>query len=126
MIHIETLLCACMILLTCSQNSPSNLLTIDDQGKLYRCQSQQEFVVELEANPTTGHTWQVIKSDPEHVRLLRQESVPGERERLGAPGKQLFFFHALAIGHKPLTWEYQCAWGREVSITVSIPRIIHV
>ncbi len=113
MIPVETLLCIGMLLLTCSQNPPANLLTREDQGKLIPCQLRQEFVVELESNPATGFSWQLDKGDNPYVKLLREEFIPGDRKRLGAPGKQLFHFQAMAIGRTPLVMEYRRAWEGE-------------
>ncbi|HNW58094.1 MAG TPA: protease inhibitor I42 family protein [bacterium] len=127
MIFIETWLCIGMILLTCSQNPPANLLTREDQGKLFKCQVRQEFVVELESNPSTGFSWQVDKHDTAHVRLLREEFIPGERERLGAPGKQFFHFQAMATGRTPLIMEYRRPWERDAAPakTFSVTLVIH-
>ena len=127
MAHYETLLCAFLILLACSQKSPSNLLTMEDQGALFKCQTRQEFVVELEANPSTGYVWQISKSDPEHVRLLREETLPADRKRLGAPAKQLFYFQAMAIGRAPLKLEYRRPWEKdaEPAKTFSVTLVIH-
>ena len=127
MAHFETLFCACLIVLACSQNSPSNLLTMEDQGSLFKCQTRQEFVVELEANPSTGFAWQVSKSDPDHVRLLREETLPADRNRLGAPGRQMFFFQAMAIGRAPLKLEYRRPWEKdaEPAKTFSVTLVIH-
>ncbi|HOT95643.1 MAG TPA: protease inhibitor I42 family protein [bacterium] len=113
MIPIETLLCIGMLLLTCSQNPPANLLTREDQGKLIPCQVHQEFVVALESNPTTGFSWQLSKGDNPHIKLLREEFIPNDPKRLGAPGKQLFHFQAMAIGQAPLIMEYRRAWERD-------------
>jgi inhibitor of cysteine peptidase len=116
MFQIETLLCLCMIVLTCSQNPPANLLTSEDQGKLYRCQILQEFVVELQANPSTGYSWQFAGGDQSLVRLMYEEYMPGEeRELVGAPGKQLFYFQAIAPGRTPLRLEYRRSWEKEAA-----------
>lgn len=113
MINIVTLLCACLLLLSCSQNSYHSLLTAQDHGKLIKCQTRQELTVELESNPSTGYTWQVITGDTLHLRLLRDEYLPGSAERMGAAGKQRFHFQALAPGRSPLLLEYRRAWEKE-------------
>ena len=115
MTHIVTLLCACLFLLTCSQNPPSHMLTIQDQGTLFKCRARQEFVVELEGNPSTGYIWHVIKGDPHYLRMLREETIQTDGTRLGAPGKQLFYFQALRQGRTPLLLEYRRPWEKEAA-----------
>lgn len=119
MINIVTLLCACLLLLSCSQNSYHSLLTAQDHGKLIKCQTRQELTIELESNPSTGYTWQVIKGDTLHLRLLREEYVPGTTERMGAAGKQRLHFQTLTTGRAPLLLEYRRPWEKEVEAVKS-------
>jgi predicted secreted protein len=113
MTHIVTLLCACLLFLTCSQTPPNRVLTLQDHGTLLKCRAQQEFAVELEANPSTGYTWHVIKGDSHYVRLLREETIPSSEKRPGAPGKQFFYFQTLTKGRTPLLLEYRRSWEKD-------------
>ncbi len=89
-----------------------------DDGRQVQLREGQVLVVSLEANPSTGYTWQVADSEEgaEGEWILR-EAGPIEFQPastlLGAPGTQILRFHALAEGHDRLRLEYRRPWEGE-------------
>ncbi len=69
------------------------------------------FALELAGNPTTGYTWQV-RIDGQHLDLLGQEFEPGG-VGVGAGGKEVFLFRALASGETEISCDYRRPWDKE-------------
>lgn len=66
------------------------------------------FVVELDANPTTGYQWQPV-FDPAALRLVgRDFSLAGAA--IGGGGVERFRFESLAAGASQLSFAYQRSW----------------
>ncbi len=75
----------------------------------------QEFVIELEANPTTGYSW-VIASPLEGKLVLEHTSyTPEEGPRLGAGGKEYWRFDGAAAGTVKLLFNYVRPWEKDAA-----------
>jgi predicted secreted protein len=61
--------------------------------------------VELEANPTTGYSWE-LGPLPEGLELVSSEFEEPGGSLVGAPGMQLFVFDAVGAGSGILRFEY--------------------
>jgi inhibitor of cysteine peptidase len=74
----------------------------------------QTLEVELEANPTTGYSWDVTGSV--NAGVLRQKRkfkyIP-ESDLVGAGGIQIFYFEGLQRGKAELTFEYRRPWEKD-------------
>ncbi len=78
----------------------------------------QIFTIVLEANPTTGYSWQV-DNDEEFVTLesrdyIVPEPAEGEEPLVGAGGEETFTFNALQAGNTEITFSYAKEWEAEV------------
>jgi inhibitor of cysteine peptidase len=70
-----------------------------------------QFVITLEANPTTGYQWQA-DFDKSSLKLIKSdykqsESKPG---LVGVGGKEYFTFEGLKKGNTRITLVYKRAW----------------
>jgi inhibitor of cysteine peptidase len=69
------------------------------------------FIVILESNPTTGFQWQLERITDEAVlELAGQEFVAPETALIGAGGKEIWTFKALAQGSSEISMEYRRPW----------------
>lgn len=68
------------------------------------------FEFKLEANPTTGHTWQVNIEDEEIVVLTSNEYICNDPEADGTGGTTTLKFKALKKGETTITLGYARDW----------------
>jgi inhibitor of cysteine peptidase len=62
------------------------------------------FVIALEANPTTGYSWEAEPNDD--VEFVSSKQVQGSSNAIGAPGTQQLTFKAVQTGSSTLTLHY--------------------
>jgi len=93
-------------------------LTAADNGSTVELESGQVLSITLEANPTTGYTWEVV--DPQDGQVLRQvgeiEFIPNRQESgiVGAGGVQIIRFECVNAGQTVLKLAYQRSWETDV------------
>jgi predicted secreted protein len=88
-----------------------------DPGETIRVEAGGSFAIELAGNPTTGYMWQP-DIDSQHLELLGQEFEPSG-EGVGAGGKEVFRFCALAAGDTEIAFAYRRPWDKESRETSS-------
>jgi len=89
--------------------------SIDDDGREMQLKKGQPLVVTLEANPTTGYTWEV--AEPLDEQVLRQAGEPEfkpESDLAGAGGVQILRFEAVNAGQTALKLAYRRSWEKDV------------
>jgi inhibitor of cysteine peptidase len=64
-----------------------------------------QLAVELEANPTTGYSWE-LGPLPDGLQLVSSEFEEPGGSLVGAPGMQLFVFDVVGPGSGILRFEY--------------------
>lgn len=80
----------------------------------------EEFVIELEANPSTGYTW-VYDFDKEYVAFvekLNKQTLPHPiegSEIIGASIEEVFKFKALKTGETKINFYYLREWEIDVA-----------
>ncbi len=94
-----------------------------DPGTTIQVTAGEEFALELAGNPTTGYMWQ-ITADSRHLELLGQKFEAGG-EGVGAGGREVFHFRALADGETELACEYRRPWDKESRATRRFRVVIH-
>jgi len=62
------------------------------------------FVIALDANPTTGYSWQAAPNP--NVEFVKSKQVQGSSNAIGAPGTQQLTFKAVKTGSSTLTLNY--------------------
>ncbi len=97
----------------CGGSNQEKSLGSQDDGREVTLQVGQTLAISLEANPTTGYTWQVLEMDTNILQPLGDtqfKQAPGSEGLTGAGGVETLRFEALAAGQTPLTLGYMRPW----------------
>ncbi len=88
--------------------------TYVDPEKTIVTSIEQEFVIALDSNPTTGYNWEE-SHDPYKLILVEKKYEPDEKAAglVGAGGTQYFRFKALKAGQTTITVTYKRSWETE-------------
>lgn len=82
--------------------------TFSDPSQPVVVEVGQLFAVELESNATTGYQWRIVEAaDPGVVAALDSAYLAPDTTLIGAPGRQVFDFRAVAAGTTVMTLRYQ-------------------
>ena len=84
-------------------------------GQLVVLARDQTLEVSLEANPSTGYTWEVATIDESILRLLGEPQFLPESSAVGAGGTQTFRFEAAGTGQTDLRLVYRRPWEQGVA-----------
>jgi predicted secreted protein len=89
----------------CSDDSNSSgSVPVYHQGDSITVSNGKEFVIELDANPSTGYTWDA-GTNP-NVKLVSSKQVSAKGAAPGAPGTQRMTFKAVKKGSSTLELAY--------------------
>jgi len=86
--------------------------TYTDSGQRIDISVNQEFVIALGSNPTTGYGWQE-SYDQNMLELVEKTYELGEEAKqglIGAGGVEYFRFQPLKIGESEITLVYKRPW----------------
>jgi len=89
--------------------------TYSDSGQTINIGVNQEFVIALGSNPTTGYSWQA-SHDENMLRLVESKYELGKEAKqgaVGAGGVEYFRFQALKKGKTEITLVYKRPWQEE-------------
>ena len=86
--------------------------TYTDSGQTINISVDQEFIIALGANPTTGYDWEVSLDETilELVEKTYKPAEEAEHEIVGAGGVDYFPFKALKAGETEITMVYKRSW----------------
>ena len=89
--------------------------TYTDSGQAIDIGVNQEFVIVLGANPTTGYDWEVSLDETMLGLVEKTYRLPEEAEHevVGAGGVDYFRFKALKAGETEITMVYKRSWEKE-------------
>ena len=89
--------------------------TYTDSGQTISIGVNQEFVIALGSNPTTGYSWQG-SYDETMLELVGGESTYKESKEgvVGAGGIEYFQFKVLKAGETEITLVYKRPWEEEI------------
>ncbi len=93
----------------------SGVKTYTDSGQAISVGANQEFIIALDSNPTTGYSWQE-SHDETIIKLVEKTYKQGEQAEkglVGAGGVEYFRFKALKAGETRITMTYQRPWEKE-------------
>jgi inhibitor of cysteine peptidase len=84
--------------------------TYDDPGQAVNIGVNQEFIIALGSNPSTGYSWQE-SHDQTMLELVKWEyEEQAEEGVVGAGGIEYFRFKAVKAGQTEITLVYQRTW----------------
>ena len=74
------------------------------------------FTIELEANPSTGYSWELAGPlDEAIVVSLGSDHEAGDSDAVGAPGTQKLSFRAVGEGSTTIALQYVRPWETDVA-----------
>ncbi|MBU0630089.1 MAG: protease inhibitor I42 family protein [Candidatus Margulisbacteria bacterium] len=88
-----------------------------DNGGEVHLNVNDNLIITLETNPTTGYNWEIKKTNP---LILKQTAPPqfiSKSKLVGAPGQIIFTFTAIAPGSADLVFDYRRPWDTETDET---------
>ena len=86
-----------------------------DNGSEIELKKGQALVITLEANPTTGYTWEVVEPRDEQVlRQVGEIEFKQESDLIGAGGVQIIRFEVVNAGRAALKLIYHRPWETDV------------
>ena len=89
--------------------------TYTDFGQTINIGTNQEFIIALDSNPTTGYSWQA-SYDESMLELVGKSYEMGEQAKqgaVGAGGVEYFQFKAVKAGNTEITLDYQRSWEEQ-------------
>lgn len=89
--------------------------TYVDPEKTISVGIEDEFIIALDSNPTTGYGWEE-SYDNSMLNLVDDRYEPDEKAAglVGAGGTQYFRFNALKAGQTEITLVYKRPWETEI------------
>ena len=123
LLFISSLTLFLLLNLSCGSSSLIELDGIDDAAEV-EVKVEQEVVVRLEGNPTTGYTWTV--DDDVGGSLELKGEFESDSNLAGAGGFQILRFQAIKLGKGDLTRIYRRPFEtgtdplREFSVSVVV------
>ena len=115
------------VLAACLVTGCLGVETYEDEGQAIDTGVNQQFVIALGSNPTTGYKWQA-SYDETMLELVGGESKYKEAGQglIGAGGVEYFRFKALKTGRTEITLVYKRAWEEPTSQDLTKIFIIHI
>jgi inhibitor of cysteine peptidase len=101
--------------------------TYSDEGQAIDTEVNQQFVIALGSNPTTGYSWEA-SYDETMLELVGGESEyeePGEG-LVGAGGVEYFRFKALKTGRTEVTLVYKRGWEEPTPDDLTKVFVVHI
>jgi inhibitor of cysteine peptidase len=89
-------------------------LEADDNGNEITLNKGQTLTIKLEANPTTGYTWEMVETEGAILRQVGDPEFEADSDLLGAPGTQTLSFEAAEAGQMALRLVYHRPWETDV------------
>ena len=109
--HLIILVMVAILLVT----GCTGVKTYTDSGQAINIGTNQEFIIALDSNPTTGYSWQA-SYDESMLELVGKSYEMGEQAKqgaVGAGGVEYFQFKAVKAGNTEITLDYQRSWEEQ-------------
>jgi len=110
---IAVLLAVLVLLANCR---PSGEVKLDasNNGSQIEIEQGQILVITLEANPTTGYTWEMIEGEEQILQQVGEIEFQPDSKLIGAPGIQTLRLEAVNVGQITLNLVYHRPWEENV------------
>jgi len=112
---LATLMLVTLLVAACGKDDDDSVVVYRQAGQSITAGVGQRFAVELNANPTTGYSWQLTAPPGSQVRLIDEDYTPTAAEQVGGGGVQRFTFEATATGSTSLGFGYVRPWETGVA-----------
>jgi inhibitor of cysteine peptidase len=112
---VAPLLLVTLLLAACGRDSDDSVVIYRQPGESITVGTGTRFAVELEANPTTGYTWQMTADPGGQVQLVGSDYAATGTQLPGSGGTQTFTFQAAATGTTSLAFGYVRPWETGVA-----------
>ncbi len=89
-------------------------LDVGDAGHRVELKTGQTLDISLEANPTTGYTWEAEGLDEHILQPVGEPEFKPQSNLIGAPGILALHFQAVGTGQTTLKLVYHRPWEKEV------------
>ena len=89
-------------------------LDANDNGRQIEIEKGQILVIALEANPTTGYTWEMVESEEDVLQQIGEAEFQPRSKAVGASGTQTLRFRAVNAGQMGLELVYHRSWEEGV------------
>jgi len=101
--------------------------TYEDEGQAIDTEVNEQFVIALGSNQTTGYRWQASYNET-MLELVGGESKYDEAGEglIGAGGVEFFRFKALKTGRTEITLVYKQAWEEPTPQDLTKVFVVHI
>ena len=97
----------------CTPTPTEATVTEANNGQRVQVSSGQVLSINLEANPSTGYSWQVSAISSNILQQTGDPEFKSDSTLVGAPGKQLIRFKVIAKGEGKLELVYHRPWEKD-------------
>ncbi|MFN8485156.1 MAG: protease inhibitor I42 family protein [Anaerolineae bacterium] len=91
-------------------------ITSADNGKTVNLRLDQQAVVALDGNPTTGYTWEAAPPSSDSVTAVGEPQYKTDANaggKAGVGGTYTFTYQGAAVGAAKLSFAYRRPWERD-------------
>jgi len=98
-------------------NTPQEILYLgnDNNGQAIELCQNEEIVISLSANITTGYTWAVSGIDTNYLKQASEIQYKSSSDKMGSAGEQTFRFQTIAVGQTELKLIYHRPWEKDIA-----------
>jgi inhibitor of cysteine peptidase len=97
-------------------NTPAPEIVVDAgaNGSRVELAKGQALAISLEANPSTGYSWEVAEGDQAVLRPVGEPQFAAQSGLMGAAGMETLGFEAAGTGQTTLKLVYHRPWEKDV------------
>jgi inhibitor of cysteine peptidase len=112
---LATLLVFALALAACGKSTGATVTLLEtDSGRTVELVRGDKLIIQMEASPTTGYTWEAVSLD---TSVLKQQGDPefkeGQPGMMGGGGTLVFTFQAVGKGQIELKMVYHQPWDKD-------------
>lgn len=125
--NVIAVLLAVLVLLANCRPSGEIKLDAGNNSSQIEIEQGQILVITLEANPTTGYTWEMIEGEEQILQQVGEIEFQPDSKLIGAPGIQTLRLEAVNVGKITLKLIYHQPWEENVDPleTFSVQVVVH-
>ncbi|MBI4706631.1 MAG: protease inhibitor I42 family protein [Candidatus Omnitrophica bacterium] len=106
---------ALSVLICVSAHAENNPKTEPELYTRIEINAGEDVIITLDANPTTGYTWEIAKPlDKIILGKISSSYVPEETGRVGSGGKEIWVIKTLKPGKTKAIFHYLRSWEKNV------------